>query len=81
MMPLRRQGRVLEWLRVTPTEFVSIDEGLEFMQAYMAEYDELPCDFADASLPTDRFSFVGKHAGLSCVSSFSRARLGKRREH
>jgi hypothetical protein len=50
MMPLRRQGRVLEWLRVTPTEFISIDDGLEFMQGYMAEYDDLPCDFADASL-------------------------------
>ena len=50
MMPLRRQARVIEWLRVTPTQFVPIDDGLEFIQAYMDRYDSLPCDFTDATL-------------------------------
>ena len=50
MMPVRRQARVIEWLRVTRTEIVPIDDGLEFLESYMDEYDSLPCDFADASL-------------------------------
>jgi len=50
MMPLRRQARVIEWLRVTPTEFVPIDDGLEFIESYMDQYDSLPRDFTDASL-------------------------------
>ena len=50
LVPRRRQAQVLEWVRVTAARIVSIDEGVEFMQDYMAKYDDLPCDFADASL-------------------------------
>lgn len=50
MMPVRRQARVIEWLRVTATDLVPLDDGIEFMELYMDEYDSLPCDFADASL-------------------------------
>lgn len=50
LVPRRRQAHVLEWVQVTAAQVVSIDEGVEFMQGYMAKYDDLPCDFADASL-------------------------------
>ena len=46
----RRQRLVLDWIAETDTRVVSIDDGLEFMRARMAEYADLPCDFADASL-------------------------------
>jgi predicted nucleic acid-binding protein len=50
LMPMRHQAAVLHWLRVTRSEIVSVDDGLEFMQDYMTDYGDLPCDFADASL-------------------------------
>lgn len=50
MMPGDRQRRVLDWMGLRGIEVVSIDDGLEFMRARMAEYADLPCDFADASL-------------------------------
>ncbi len=46
----RRQAAVLEWIAQTDTQIVSIDEGLEFMRQHMTAYQDLPCDFADASL-------------------------------
>jgi predicted nucleic acid-binding protein len=49
-MPDRLQGRVLDWIVVAEVEVVSIDAGIEFMRQTMAEYGDLPCDFADASL-------------------------------
>jgi len=50
MMPGDRQRRVLDWMGLRGIEVVSIDDGLEFMRARMADYADLPCDFADASL-------------------------------
>lgn len=47
MMPGDRQRRVLEWMGLRGIEVVSIDDGLEFMRARMADYADLPCDFAD----------------------------------
>ena len=35
---------------MTPTEFVAIDDGLDFIQTYMDRDDSLPCDFTDATL-------------------------------
>jgi predicted nucleic acid-binding protein len=46
----RRQAAVLEWIAQTDTQIVSIDDGLEFMRRHMSAYEDLPCDFADASL-------------------------------
>ena len=50
MMPGDRQRRVLDWMGLRGIEVVSIDDGLEFMRARMAEYADWPCDCADASL-------------------------------
>ena len=47
MMPGDRQRRVLDWMGLRGIEVVSIDDGLEFMRARMADYADLPCDFAD----------------------------------
>ena len=44
------QVRVLDWLPDAGVEIVSIDAGLDFMRSMMADYSDLPCDFADASL-------------------------------
>lgn len=44
------QVRVLNWVAESGVEIVSIDDGLEFMRKAMADYEDLPCDFADASL-------------------------------
>lgn len=41
---------MFEWIAQTNTQIVSIDDGLEFMRRHMADYQDLPCDFADASL-------------------------------
>jgi uncharacterized protein len=49
-MPDRLQIRVLDWISAAGVEIVSIDAGIDFMRKTMAEYDDLPCDFADASL-------------------------------
>ena len=49
-MPDRLQGRVLDWIAAAGVEIVSIDAGIDFMRQTMAEYGDLPCDFADASL-------------------------------
>jgi len=49
-MPDRLQGRVLDWIAAADVEIVSIDAGIDFMRNTMAEYRDLPCDFADASL-------------------------------
>ena len=49
-MPYRLQGRVLDWVAAANVEIVSIDAGIDFMRNTMAEYRDLPCDFADASL-------------------------------
>jgi predicted nucleic acid-binding protein len=49
-MPDRLQGRVLDWIAAADLEIVSIDAGIDFMRKTMVEYDDLPCDFADASL-------------------------------
>ena len=49
-MPDRLQGRVLDWISTAGVEIVSIDNGIDFMRETMAEYADLPCDFADASL-------------------------------
>jgi predicted nucleic acid-binding protein len=49
-MPDRLQGRVLDWIAAADVEVVSIDAGIDFMRKTMAEYKDLPCDFADASL-------------------------------
>ncbi len=58
-MPDRLQGRVLDWIATARVldwiatagvEIVSIDAGIDFMRRTMAEYGDLPCDFADASL-------------------------------
>ena len=46
----RRQSAVLDWIDDPEIEIVSIDEGLSFMRQQMADYADLPCDFADASL-------------------------------
>ena len=46
----RLQGRVLDWVAAADVEIVSIDAGIDFMSNTMAEYRDLPCDFADASL-------------------------------
>ena len=46
----RRQGRVLEWVDDPEVRIYSIDKGLAFMRTQMADYQDLPCDFADASL-------------------------------
>jgi predicted nucleic acid-binding protein len=46
----RRQAAVLEWIAQTDTQIISIDEGLEFMRRHMTVCEDLPCDFADASL-------------------------------
>jgi hypothetical protein len=48
-MPDRLQGRVLDWIAAAGVEIVSIDAGIDFMRQTMAEYGDLPCDFADAS--------------------------------
>ena len=49
-MPDRLQGRVLDWIATAGVEIVSIDAGIDFMRQTMAEYGDLPCDVADASL-------------------------------
>lgn len=49
-MPDRLQVRVLDWIVAAEVEVVSIDDGIGAMQRTMAEYSDLPCDFADASL-------------------------------
>jgi uncharacterized protein len=49
-MPDRLQGRVLDWIATAGVGIVSIDAGIDFMRQTMAEYGDLPCDFADASL-------------------------------
>ncbi len=49
-MPDRLQSRVLDWIAAANVEIVSIDAGIDFMRNTMAEYDDLPRDFADASL-------------------------------
>lgn len=49
-MPDRLQGRILDWIAAAAVEIVSIDAGIDFMRKTMAEYGDLPCDFADASL-------------------------------
>jgi predicted nucleic acid-binding protein len=49
-MPDKLQARVLDWIAVAAVEIVSIDGALDFMRRTMAEYIDLPCDFADASL-------------------------------
>ena len=46
----RAQVRVLDWIAEAGVEIVSIDEGLAFMRKQMVDYEDLPCDFADASL-------------------------------
>ena len=46
----RAQVRVLDWIAEQGVEIVSIDAGLEFMREQMTDYEDLPCDFADASL-------------------------------
>lgn len=46
----RRQGLVLDWVDDPEVVIYSIDTGLKFMRAHMADYEDLPCDFADASL-------------------------------
>ena len=46
----RRQSQVLEWLDDPDVIIYSIDAGLQFMRAQVARYEDLPCDFADASL-------------------------------
>ena len=43
MMPGDRQRRVLDWMGLRGIEVVSIDDGLEFMRARMADYADLPC--------------------------------------
>ncbi len=49
-LPDNRQGQVLDWVSDSGIGIVSIDAGLAFMRAQMSRYDDLPCDFADASL-------------------------------
>ena len=49
-LPDNRQGQVLDWVSESGIGIISIDEGLDFMRAQIAKYDDLPCDFADASL-------------------------------
>jgi len=46
----RRQGLVLDWVDHPDVTIYSIDAGLKFMRAQIADYADLPCDFADASL-------------------------------
>jgi hypothetical protein len=46
----RRQGQVLDWIDDPEVVIYSIDAGLKFMRAQIADYKDLPCDFADASL-------------------------------
>ena len=46
----RAQVRVLDWIAEAGVEIVSIDAGLKFMREQMTAYEDLPCDFADASL-------------------------------
>lgn len=50
LVPENRQHRVLDWIRLQGVEIWSIDAGLDFMHAQLANYADLPCDFADASL-------------------------------
>ena len=49
-MPDHLQKRVLDWIAAAQVEIVRIDDGLDFMRNTMDEYNDLPCDFADASL-------------------------------
>ncbi|MGQ0545779.1 MAG: type II toxin-antitoxin system VapC family toxin [Betaproteobacteria bacterium] len=49
-MPDRLQVRILDWIVAAGVEVVSIDDGIDFMRRTMAEYTDLPCDFADAGL-------------------------------
>lgn len=65
LMSQQRQARVIEWLRVTDTRLVSLDDGLEFMQGYMEKYDSLPCDLADASL-----AYVAARTGVREIWTF-----------
>ena len=46
----RRQGLVLNWVDDPEVVIYSIDEGLKFMREQIDDYEDLPCDFADASL-------------------------------
>lgn len=46
----RRQRLVLEWLDDPDVLIYSIDAGLRCMLAQIDVYEDLPCDFADASL-------------------------------
>ena len=46
----RRQGLVLDWIDDPEVVIYSIDAGLKFMRTQMTDYEDLPCDFADASL-------------------------------
>lgn len=41
---------MLDWVDDPEVVIHSIDAGLKFMRAQMADYEDLPCDFADASL-------------------------------
>lgn len=41
---------MLDWVSDSGIGIVSIDEGVAFMRAQMSRYDDLPCDFAVASL-------------------------------
>jgi predicted nucleic acid-binding protein len=50
LVPEHAQVRVLEWMIEQGLEIFSIDDGAPFIQNYMADYRDLPCDFADASL-------------------------------
>ena len=42
--------RVLDWIGIAGAQIYSIDDGLAFMRQSMSDYEDLPCDFADASL-------------------------------
>ena len=44
------QVRVLDWIGIAGAQIYSIDDGLAFMRQSMSDYEDLPCDFADASL-------------------------------
>jgi hypothetical protein len=46
----RRQGAVLDWIDDPEVSIFSIDDGITFMRRQMADYADLPCDFADATL-------------------------------
>lgn len=50
LLGARRQGLVLEWIDDPDVAIFPIDDGLKFMREQIADYADLPCDFADASL-------------------------------